>query len=435
MPKTFKKDLIKPGTYYPRGEDGKPFKEVVTLDRIRHWSRETNRLLKNGNRVPMPYVHTDDAVPFLAKDPEPGSYKNGAYLTRTRVRKDGTLEIELKGGTEEDDEKIGNSVKDVSFRSKDQWTDGSGKTYKDVFTHVALVNHPIVTGQENFIPTGGLALSMWMAGEQSPQGAEPVGNPEAESSGNKLDSLLELLSEHGFELPEDTDETNFTDRLWTALTAVKSFKETQQEGDAERLDKPPEGAKRQQPAPLAMATELEFAIETLSSGLDNPATGKPWTAGELTAAHTIVEASKPQLEFSAEQNAQLAAIQIQAKMPLLDRIRKLIGNKTVSPTDAQAELIPLLNETELQFSQEQETLGHVVENTPLHVILAKLEKLSPGAALHNRTDLQDSVNLGGLELSLETGLTTHEHPEDWTEGEGSKDQDKTADRMAGYVGR
>ena len=69
MTTTFRKEVIKPGTYYPRGADGKPFKEVVTLDRIRHWSRETNRLIKNGNRVPMPYVHTDDAVPFLTKDP------------------------------------------------------------------------------------------------------------------------------------------------------------------------------------------------------------------------------------------------------------------------------------------------------------------------------------------------------------------------------
>jgi len=434
-PKTFKKDVIKPGPYWPKDKNGEPYRVDVPLGRIEHWVSETKRLLKNGNRVPMPYVHTNDAVPWLEKDPQPGSFNNGGYLKDLRVKEDGTLEIELEAGTEEDAERIGNSVKDVSFRSRDEWTDGHGNKYKDVFTHVALVNHPIVTGQKNFVPTDGLVLSMEMAlhgGASVSSDSSHLGNPDEASSGNKLDSLLELLAEHGFQLPENTDETNFTDRLWTALTAVKSFKE-QSEGDAERLDEPPQGAKRQQPAPLAMATdqELQFAVETLSAGTENPSTKAPWTVDELKAAHAAKEASKPKIEFTAEQNAQLAAIQYQAKLPLVQRIRDLMAKHIVSPEKAEAELMPLVKTTELQFSQEAEKLGHVIEDTPIHIILSTLEKLSPGTALHNQ--VQDSVSLEGLELSLDSGLTVQDRPREWEKGESKEDNTKTADRMASYI--
>jgi len=171
MPQTFKKDVIKPGTYWPRGPDGKPYKLDVSLDRIRHWSKETNRLIKNGNNIPMPWVHTKEAVPWLEGKPRPGAYDNGAYLKRLRVRKDGMLEVELEAGTDEDAEKIGKSVKDVSFFSpQDEWTDGNGRTYKDVFTHLAMVNHPVVVGQENFVPTDGLAAGLMLSLDMSVHG-------------------------------------------------------------------------------------------------------------------------------------------------------------------------------------------------------------------------------------------------------------------------
>ena len=207
------------------------------------------------------------------------------------------------------------------------------------------------------------------------------------------------------------------------------------EGDAARLDEPPAGAQRQQPAPLAMATdqELQFAVDTLSVGTENPATQATWTVDELKAAHTVKEASKPRLEFSAEQNAQLAAIQFQAKLPLVERIRQLIGKNIVSPADAESELMPMVKATELQFSQEVENLGHVIEDTPIHKILSTLEKLSPGAALHNQ--VQDSVSLEGLELSLESGLTVQDRPREWEKGENDEANTKTADRMASFVGR
>lgn len=441
MPQTFKKDVIKPGTYYPRGKDGKPYELKVDIDRIRHWSRETNRMLRNGNNIPMPWVHTDQAEPWIEGKARPGSYDNGAYLKKLRVRKDGMLEALLEAGTDEDAKKIGKSVKDVSFFSpQKEWTDGNGKKYNDVFTHLAMVNHPIVVGQENFVPTDGLVLSLEMAdhgggGGTGASDTSHLGNPDESSSGNKLDSLLELLAEHGFQLPENTDETNFTDRLWTALTAVKSFKE-QAEGDAARLDEPPAGAKRQQPAPLAMATdqELQFAVDTLSAGTENSATKAPWTVDELKAAHAVKEASKPKLVFSAEQNAQLAAIQYQAKLPILSRIENLVTNKVVTPTYAQEKLIPMLDKTGLTFSQEEETLGQVVQDTPLHMALEVLEALSSGSAIHDRKDLSDSVNVDGHKFSLGEGLTVQPRPNEWEKGESKEDNLKTADRMAAHIG-
>lgn len=432
MPQTFTKDVIRPGTYWPRGADGKPYRLDVSIDRIRHWSKETNRLIKGGNNIPMPWVHTKEAVPWIEGKPRPGSYDNGAYLKRLRVKKDGTLVAELEAGTDADAEKIGKTVKDVSFYSPPkEWTDGNGKKYSDVFTHLAMVNHPIVVGQENFVPTDGLTLSLSMAVHTPGSSHEgELGNPDQSSPKNRLESILELLSEHGLALPDDTDEMNFTDRLFTALTAVKSSKE-QTEGDAARLDSPPEGSRRQQPAPLAMSqTELQFAIDTMSAGVENPATKKSWTADELKAAYDVAEAAKPKLEFSAEQQAQINAVQVQAKMPLLIRIQELVKRKVISPSKAQKDLMPLLESTELTFSQE----GEVQQTTPLHLILDTLESLAPGAALHDRKDLNDSVEIKGHKFSLEQGLTVHEHPEDWEEGEGTEDNKKTADRMAAYIG-
>lgn len=432
MPKTFTKEVIRPGTYWPRGADGKPYRLDVSIDRIRHWSKETNRLIKGGSNVPMPWVHTKEAVPWIEGKPRPGSYDNGAYLKRLRVRKDGMLVAELEAGTDEDAEKIGKTVKDVSFFTPSkEWTDGNGKKYKDVFTHLAMVNHPIVVGQENFVPADGLALSLSMAVHAPGSSHEgELGNPDQSSPKNRLESILELLAEHGLALPDDTDEVNFADRLYTALTAVKSSKE-QEEGDAARLESPPEGAKRQQPAPLAMAhDELQFAIDTLTLGLENPTTKSAWTSDELKAAHAISEAAKPKLEFSAEQQAQINAVQVQAKVPLLARIQELAKRKVITPTYAQDRLMPMLNSVELTFSQE----GGVEPNTPLHIILETLEALSPGAAIHDRKDLNDSVEIKGHVFSLEQGLTVHEHPEDWEEGESTEDNKKTADRMAAYIG-
>ena len=96
--------------------------------------------------------------------------------------------------------------------------------------------------------------------------------------------------------------------------------------------------------------------------------------------------------------------------------------------------MPLLENTDLKFSQEESTLGHVIEDTPLHIILDNMEKLAPGAALHGREDLKDSVDVPNHTFSLEQGLTVHEHPKDFAKGASDEENKKIADRMATYVG-
>ena len=425
MPKTFLKDVVSPGKYFPRDENGKPYEVDIPLQRIKHWAKESTRLLKNGNKIPVPYVHTDAALPLLEKSPAPGSYNNAGYIRGFRVRrKDGMLQVKVEAATDEDAQRIGKAVKDVSLRSKNKWTDGLGNEYRDVITHVAAVNHPVVLNQSNFkelknsafSPSDGLAVSLSMAAEVIQGTNEGMGvDPPTSGHKNLLDSAIENLRKLGIGLPDDTDEMNFLDRVVVATGAIITTKE-QMEGE-ERLDTPPQGAQRQQPTPLAMATdqELQFALE--NAGKDNPATGKPWTAQEIQEHVKAQQPPKP-LELSAEPR-----VQRMMKKPYLQRIAKFkeLGLKV----EAQ-QLLDLLNGTELKFSAEDE----VLENTPFHTALSAMESLLPQSKQGQL--LADADEEGAVTFSMED-LETVRRPADFDD-EGSPEEIKDlGDRMVGYL--
>lgn len=434
VPKTFVKEVISPGVYWPRDKDGKPYRREVTAEDIQKWHDETKRAISNGNQIPMPYVHDPKAIPFLQNQPKPGSFQNGGYVKDLRIREDGMLEAIVEAATVQDAKKFGTSSRQVSFWEQ-PWVDGHGNKYEHAWRHLAVTNHPVNLKQKNFepvaMPSEGLALSLWMAIEPDQYGQD-IGNPDAEQQ-NPLESVLEKLAKFGLALPDTTCDQNLVQNLDAALTAVLSYREQREgEGD-ERLEQPPEGAKRQQPAPLAMATdkELQFALDTVRATPNNPATSKPWTADELKAGYQAHQATQPTLEFSTEQKSQLAAIQKQAKLRLGDRIQALIASKRITLEYANTELAPLLNATDLKFSTE----GDVLENTPLHTILNALEKAAPGAAMHGQIDdLEDSADASTIKFSAE-GFTVHEHPDSWREPKkaDSKELQEAGDRMAAYL--
>jgi hypothetical protein len=138
----FKKVVINPGKYVsPDGEID------VTPQDIQHWAKTLKEMKKSGLQIPCPWGHQD-------LDPNKKEYFtskfNSGYIEDFICDDKDNLIAILDIPREEDASRIGKTVREVSPQIEQEWRDGSGKVWKNVITHLALVTHPVVSGQENF---------------------------------------------------------------------------------------------------------------------------------------------------------------------------------------------------------------------------------------------------------------------------------------------
>lgn len=361
MPR-FVKDIIRPGTYHPWGPGGKRYQLDISPERIAQWAKTFNELRANGNRIPAVLGHDAQAVPVAIGAAPPGPAKNVGYWESVSVANDGTL----YGILDTDAETVA-KVRDVSLWAEPLWKDGKGIEYKDAITHIALVNHPIMPGQDAFVPApvGGLALCM------SADSLADDAKADKARAFLSLETILDLLADLGIGLPGDTNETNFFDRLGTALTVLKSSKEKEEGEEDGNVEK----AKPAKPAAVVMShnTFEQFAVGLLTS-LDPPGrAGKPYTEQELRSAF---DAQKPQpLPLSADVQRQLDYATSAMRQSYRDRLAQFVKDGRIPKATADS-IAKTLEAAPIALSAEAKPASE-----PLDLIFSAIENIPKGSVL------------------------------------------------------
>lgn len=390
MPATFTKKIASPGTYsvpIPGGKEGETRQVILDRERFKRWAANFDAMSQAGLKIPAPYRHDPQAMPVRlhgdAQDVD--AYNNAGFWSKVWVGDDGALYGKLEVPRDEDASKIGSTVVEVSPLAKSSWSDGAGNVYEDAITHIALVTHPVVPGQDNFVSGDANKITAMAFSSENMIAAEGVklamddpsqvrgsGPENVNASTATLQDALKLLREKkGLTLPGDTNETNLIERLVVALTAIES--ETNPDDD-DGITNPPNKSK-EQPAPIAMSNELQFAQF-------NPVTGERLPDEQIAKNKAAAEAAQKStdLPLSQEIQAQMAFAKKTIAQNYRSRVEQLVRTGRCTPAYANKHLKPLLDDIQLSFdSQGNAHAGH------LDVILNSLEALPQGNTLTGLT--------------------------------------------------
>ena len=342
----FKKPIVTTGVYSIPGDI--PRKVEVTSNRLTHWASQFEKMKTAGISVPAPWNHSKEAFPMSTGNDGtlPRSDLNAGWWDKVWVE-DNTLWGEVDVPSNEDAVKIGTNVKESSIYVRPSFTDGSGTEWKDSLMHIALVTHPIENGQGNFEPVEqGLALAMSQLTEPlsmaSPEKAEEqfhasnnVGPGESKDSQQQgVQGMLELLRSVQIDLPEDTNEVNFMERLMVALRQKK----TSEQPEDQSITTPPEGAK-EQPAPVAMSQETKSKIQEEEVTLSHEETVEE----EVVMSHPKFKAASQTISFL------LGHIGQQEKNALSARRNDLVATGKVTEAYAAEHLDPSIGSFQMSF--------------------------------------------------------------------------------------
>ena len=150
------KEIISPGQYWYTDEaTGLPRKLDVTPDLTRYWHEQGSKMLGAGLTIPVPCEHDFSAHPMTPKD----KLKNNAgWVKEFRLKKD-----KLFGVVDVQDEEIAKKLPHT-IRWTSPWinsfTDGAGRQWNNVISHLALTTRPRITNQE---PFGSIAAALSIA--------------------------------------------------------------------------------------------------------------------------------------------------------------------------------------------------------------------------------------------------------------------------------
>ncbi len=149
------KEIIAPGCYwYTDQATGLPRKMDVTAEHTKYWQSEGQKMLSAGLTVPVPYEHDFDSHPMTPKDK---LLNNAGEVKEYRLKGD-----KLFGVVDVQDPDVKNKI-GRSIRWTSPWissfTDGQGKQWNNVISHLALTTRPRIVKQEPFSSIAA-ALSM-----------------------------------------------------------------------------------------------------------------------------------------------------------------------------------------------------------------------------------------------------------------------------------
>ena len=150
------KEVIAPGTYwYSDEKTGLPRKLDVTPDLTKYWQEQGNLMLSSGLTVPVPFEHDFNAHPMTPKD----KLLNNSGWTKEYKIKDDKLFAVLDV---QDDEVYKKLPKTIRWTSPwiNSFTDGNGRQWNNVISHIALTTRPRITKQA---PFGSVAAALSMA--------------------------------------------------------------------------------------------------------------------------------------------------------------------------------------------------------------------------------------------------------------------------------
>jgi len=240
----FKKQISQPGRRLA-SVPGSQERVWVTLTKERQqgWVDEFYKMKAKGLKVPAPFVHRQDAAGHPLTQEELKnitSRDNAGFWEDVWVDKNtdalmGTVDVP----NEDDVKKIGTSIVEVSPSVLPRQRDGMGNQWEnEALNHVALVTHAIDQVQPNFQPiqeegaqmsqrgfyleTTGFQLADDSAGvgggpiSQVPPQAAPAVVPTPSVPmivGNDFSAAVQVLQQLGLQLPPDTNQENFVERI------------------------------------------------------------------------------------------------------------------------------------------------------------------------------------------------------------------------------
>ena len=157
------KEVIRPGCYFYTDEKtGLPRKLVVTPELCKHWHDQGNAMLSAGLTVPVPYEHDFSAHPMTPKD----KLLNNAGEVKAYTLKGNKLFSSVDVQDPDVKGKIGHSIRWTSPWIN-SFTDGSGKTWNNVISHLALTTRPRIVEQQ---PFSSIAAALSMAADVRAEG-------------------------------------------------------------------------------------------------------------------------------------------------------------------------------------------------------------------------------------------------------------------------
>lgn len=162
------KEVIGPGKYwYLDEQSGTPRSLDVTPAETKYWADQGNKMIGLGLPVPVPYEHDFQQHPMTPKDKLLG---NAGEIKEYRLKGD-TLFSVVDVQDEAVKSKIGKSVRWTSPWIS-SFTDGDGRKWNNVISHLALTLRPRITKQQ---PFGSIAAALSMASPTKIADAPPTG--------------------------------------------------------------------------------------------------------------------------------------------------------------------------------------------------------------------------------------------------------------------
>jgi hypothetical protein len=159
----FRKQIVAAGVYDIPLPGGGSRVELLTPTRLQHWAETGNRMLRAGFRIPAPWCHDPNALPFkMGNDGTlPNSLQNVGFWESLEVsaNEQGVPAlfglVDVPGDAQDPNSpagKIGNTIQDTSVYVRPNFRDSAGRNWSDALMHIALVTHPVEHGQPNFQP-------------------------------------------------------------------------------------------------------------------------------------------------------------------------------------------------------------------------------------------------------------------------------------------
>lgn len=259
----FEQTFLQPGRYHVGGGRYRDF----TAQEISSYVTGTKELLAAGHSVPLIFEHaapgSDEGSP---RDSKAAQVKHGAgWLGGVNLGNDGSALHVLEVTDADAARKLADgSIKFTSPELRPTWTDGKGRVFKNIISHVALTHKPRNPDQSKLQPVAEPALQFSLADlepiqmsfdddkdadDKSPidkatdreTPADASENPDMPTPGaaseeqKQLESCIAFLKTIGVALPANTDASNFMDRLQTGLMTLAESK-IQAESEAAKDD-------------------------------------------------------------------------------------------------------------------------------------------------------------------------------------------------------
>ncbi len=150
------KSLLNAGTYFTgRGP------VTFTSGDLAEMEATGNAMLRAGLAIPVPLEHQDSAGPCDHADRLAHSVRhNAGWVASFSLDEDGGLFAELDVEDEDIARKLPTTIRYVSPEVYPSFVDGSGRTWMNAITHVALTPRPVWAQQQPFGGDGAALLSL-----------------------------------------------------------------------------------------------------------------------------------------------------------------------------------------------------------------------------------------------------------------------------------